>query len=107
MMPAAATLEAKGVKAGVLHVPTLKPFDGGAIVEFAKSVERIVTAENHVVRGGLGSLVAEALFECGVVKRLSRIGLPDKYIECGSVPTLQKRYGLTADALVAAAGSAA
>jgi transketolase len=106
-LDAAAMLEAKGVKAGVLHVPTLKPFDGGAIVEFAKSVERIVTAENHVVRGGIGSLVAEALFECGVVKRLSRIGLPDKYIECGSVPTLQKRYGLTADALVAAAGSAA
>jgi transketolase len=107
-LDAAAILQTKGVNAGILHVPTLKPFDRAAVVDFAKSVERIVTAENHVVRGGLGSLAAEALFDCGVSRRLSRIGLPDKYIECGSVPTLQKRYGLTVDALVAAAvGSAA
>ena len=107
-LDAAAILQTKGMNAGILHVSTLKPFDRAAVVDFAKSVERVVTAENHVVRGGLGSLVAETLFESGVAKTLSRVGLPDKYIECGSVPTLQKRYGLTADALVAAAaGSAA
>ena len=101
-LDAAADLQKSGVNAGVLHVPTLKPFDRAAVVDFAKSVDRIVTAENHVVRGGLGTLVAETLFENGIIKRHERIGLPDRYIECGSVPTLQKRYGLTSDALVAA-----
>ena len=64
---------------------------------------RLVTAENHVVVGGLASLVAECLFEARVSVPLTRIGLPDRYIECGSVPTLQRRYGLTAEAIVAAA----
>jgi transketolase len=107
-LDAAADLQMSGISAGVLHVPTLKPFDRAAVIDFANSVERIVTAENHVVRGGLGSLVAETLFENGIIKRHARIGLPDQYIECGSVPTLQKRYGLTSDALfTVAAGRAA
>jgi transketolase len=100
---AADVLANQGIHAGILHVPSLKPFDSEAVVRFANSVETIVTAENHVVRGGLASLVAETLFNHGMVKRLARIGLPDRYIECGSVPTLQKRYGLMMDDLVAAA----
>ena len=50
--------------------------------------------------GGLASLVAEALFDRGVVKPLRRIGLPDRFIECGSVPHLQDRYGLSTDRVV-------
>ena len=102
-LDAAAALEKRGISAGVLHVPTLKPFDAEAVIQFAGSVEHLVTAENHVVRGGLASLVAETLFDAGMTKRLTRIGLPDRYIECGSVPTLQKRYGQMMDDLVAAA----
>ena len=97
---AADALAKRGIDAGVLHVPTIKPFDGEAVAEFAASVDRIVTAENHVVVGGLASLVAEALFERGIVKPMRRIGLPDRYIECGSVPHLQSVYGLTTDRLV-------
>jgi len=102
-LDAAAALERRGISAGVLHVPTLKPFDSEAVVRFASQVEHLVSAENHVVRGGLASLVAETLFDVGMTKRLTRIGLPDRYIECGSAPTLQKRYGLMMDDLVAAA----
>ena len=67
------------------------------VAEFASTVARVVTAENHVVKGGLASLVAEALFDRGIIKPLKRIGLPDRYIECGSVAHLQSVYGLTAD----------
>ena len=38
---------------------------------------------------------------------MTRVGLPDRYIECGSVPTLQARYGLTTEALVATCRKAA
>ena len=62
------------------------------------AVGQLVTAENHVVVGGLGSLVVETLFDAGIAKKLTRIGLPDRYIECGSVPTLQATYGLTTEA---------
>lgn len=97
---AAAALEKRGISAGVLHVPTIKPFDADAVAEFASGVGRVVTAENHVAVGGLASLVVETLFDAGVSKKVTRIGLPDRYIECGSVPTLQARYGLTTDAVV-------
>jgi transketolase len=92
---AAAALENRGISVGVLHVPTIKPFDTAAVIDFAKSVGQLVSAENHVVVGGLGSLVAETLFDAGVVKKLTRIGIPDRHIECGSVPVLQETYGLT------------
>jgi transketolase len=102
-LDAASLLEREGISTGVLHVATIKPFDAAAVVAFARSVDRVVTAENHVVAGGLASLVAEALFDAGVTKALTRVGLPDKFIECGSVPYLQDRYGLTAEKLAATA----
>ena len=50
---------------------------------FAAGVDHVVTAENHVVVGGLASLVVETLFDAGVAKPVTRIGLPDRFIECG------------------------
>ena len=51
--------------------------------------------------GGLASLVAETLFGRGIGKPLTRIGLPDRSIECGSVPHPQSVYGLSTDRVVA------
>jgi transketolase len=99
-LDAAAELAKRGIMAGVLHVPTLKPFDSEAIAKFAASVSHVLVAENHVSTGGLASYVAEALFDSGTRTRLTRIGLPDKFIECGSVPVLQQRYGLTVDRII-------
>jgi transketolase len=100
-LDAAAALERQGLSVGVLHVPTIKPFDTAAVTAFASSVTRVVTAENHVVVGGLASLVVEAMFEAGIGKRVTRIGLPDRYIELGAVQTLQHKYGLTTEAIIA------
>jgi len=99
-LDAAETLAKRGISAAVLHVPTIKPFDAEAAASFATTVDHVVTAENHVVVGGLASLVIETLFDAGVSRKVTRIGLPDRYIECGAVPTLQARYGLTTHALV-------
>jgi transketolase len=100
-LDAATALDARGIRAGVLHVPTIKPFDAEAVCAFASSVGHVVSAENHVVVGGLGSLVAEALFTARIDRQLTRVGLPDQFIECGSVPTLQARYGISTEAMVA------
>lgn len=106
-LDAAAELERRGIEAGILHVPTLKPLDTEAIAKFAASVPRVLVAENHVSMGGLASQVAEVLWDAGVRTRMTRIGLPDKFIECGSVPVLQQRYGLTVDRIVELALAAA
>jgi len=97
---AATMLEKRGISVAVLHVPTIKPFDAEAVAEFAASVGQVVTAENHVIVGGLASLVVETLFDADIAKKVTRIGLPDRYIECGAVPTLQQKYGLTVEAVV-------
>ena len=94
-------LAKRGISVAILHVPTIKPFDAEAVTSFAASVDHIIAAENHVSVGGLASLVVETLYEAGISKKVTRIGLPDRYIECGAVPTLQDRYGLTTDAIVA------
>jgi transketolase len=99
-LDAASALETRGISVAVLHVPTIKPFDLEAVTAFAGSVTRVVTAENHVMVGGLASLVVEALFEAGLHRRVTRIGLPDRYIELGSVPTLQHKYGLSTEAVI-------
>lgn len=99
-LDAAEVMSARGISVGVLHVATIKPFDADAVASFAASVGQVVTAENHVVVGGLASLVVETLFDAGIARRVARIGLPDRYIECGALPTLQARYGLTVDAIV-------
>lgn len=101
----ASALNREGISVGVLHVPTLKPFDAEAVSNFAASVGRIVTAENHVVVGGLASLVVETLFEAKIGRRVTRIGLPDQFIECGSVPVLQERYGLSIAAMMRTIGT--
>lgn len=95
----------RGVSVGVLHVPTIKPFDAEAVVNFAAGVDHLVTAENHVVSGGLATLVAEALFDAGVARPLTRIGLPDRFIECGSVPVLQASYGISLEAMIGTVGA--
>ena len=97
---AATALEKRGLSVGVMHVPTIKPFDADLVAEFAASVRYVVTAENHVVVGGLASLVVEALFDRRITRSVTRIGLPDRYIECGTVTALQTRYGLTTESII-------
>lgn len=90
----------QGISCGVLHVPTLKPFDHEAVAEFAAGCGRLITAENHLRSGGLGSLVLETLYEAELDRRpLTRIGLRDRFHACGSQQYLDALYGLDVEAL--------
>lgn len=102
-LEAAATLEAVGIKAGVLHVPTVKPFDRETFLEKARPVPAIVTVEEHSVIGGLGGAVAEIMAEAGfqTPKRFRRIGIPDVFPDqYGSQASLLRRYEITAEKIV-------
>lgn len=95
-LDAARALAARGISASVLHMGTIKPFDTEGLLGFAAGVDRIVTAENHVLHGGLGSLVTDALYRHRLLRPLMSVHIPDRFIECGSLPYLQGKYGLTA-----------
>lgn len=103
-LEAADRAEQRGISVGVLHVPTIKPFDVDGVVEFASGVSRIVTAENHLRVGGLGTLVLESLYEADIEHRpVIRIGLQDRFHPCGSQDYLDAMFGLDVDGITEAA----
>ena len=94
-------LEKAGVSIRHLHLHTIKPFDEQAMLDHMASVKGgVITLENHVVTGGIGSLMAEIVADNGLAKRVVRLGLKDTYAHGGSRPYLMKYYGLDATALV-------
>lgn len=94
-LDAAQQLIALGTDAAVLHVPTLKPLDREAIVHAAELSGRVLTLENHSIVNGLGTAVAETLAEAGIKVSFKKIGIPDAFIDCGSVDYLNERVGLS------------
>lgn len=101
-LEAARLLEAEGLSARVLNLACLKPLDWELVVDSAQRTGAVVTAEEHLVTGGLGSAVSEILSENWPVP-IIRIGLRDVFGISGKPELLLKHYGLTADDVKAAA----
>ncbi len=98
---ATAVLRAKGVSVGHVHVSTMKPFTPARVADaIAAARFGVVTMENHTVVGGLGTIVAEAMVECGVARPLRRLGLQDTFAHGASRAYLAREYGMDAMALV-------
>ena len=98
-------LKGDGVDVGVLHVHTIKPFDASGVISAIENAKAVVTVEEHIVNGGLGSAVLESCSELRpeLLPKISRIGIPDKFAtEYGSQGSLLKHWGITVDNLVAA-----
>jgi transketolase len=83
-----------GIRAAVLHVPTIKPFDEKGIQDFAAGVKRLVVIENHQTTGGLATLVIEALFDAGISVPVIKIGIGNRFHEAGSQAYVEEKYGL-------------
>jgi transketolase len=100
-LAASRVLGSHGVSVAVVNVATIKPLDSAAVLDAARGMRLVVTAENHSVIGGLGSAVAEAMAEAGLGCPLRRVGLRDTFAE-GSLdaPFLFKKYGLSAGTIV-------
>jgi transketolase len=94
-LQAADLLKQDGIEATILHVPTLKPLDQDTIIQVTEATRTVLTLENHSVLGGLGSAVAETLCMAGLSVTMAKIGIPDQFVECGSIPYLTDKYGLS------------
>ena len=77
---AAELLQADGISAGVLHVPSIKPVNKEEIVSASEKVKLVITVEEHTIYGGLGGLVAEILSEASP-RRVVRFGIEDRWGE--------------------------
>jgi transketolase len=104
-LDAAELLAADGIEATVLHTPTVKPFDRDTLLALAKRHEAVVTCEEHQAHGGLGGLVAEILSEAHPMP-LRRVGVKDLFGQSGKPEKLLEAYGITPQAVAAAAKDA-
>ena len=98
-LEAAEALAKAGISAAVLNMSTITPLDEEAIIEAAAGP--IVTVEEHSIKGGLGSAVAEVVSTRRPC-HMRILGFPG-FMPTGSVDFLLERYGLTADGIADAA----
>jgi 1-deoxy-D-xylulose-5-phosphate synthase len=83
---------------GVVNARFVKPLDRTLLLSHGACIPLIVTMEDHVLAGGFGSAVLEALEEADCPAAVERIGWPDKFIEHGTnVAALRAAYGLAPD----------
>jgi transketolase len=92
-------LARQGMSYSVLHVPTLKPIDSGAILAMASRHRTIFTVENHSTIGGLASAVSEVVTSEGLGVRVVPMGVPDEWAPAGSMDFVRSELGLTGVAI--------
>lgn len=93
-LKAADLLRDEGIEATVLDMHTVKPLDGEALLAAARECGAVVTAEEHLVHGGLGSAVAQHLARHHPVP-VEFVGLEDTYAESATPEELLEKYRLT------------
>jgi 1-deoxy-D-xylulose-5-phosphate synthase len=91
-------LRKEGFSAAVINPRFAKPVDRDCVAEFGGRCGLVVTLEDHVLAGGFGSAVMEALNDLELQVPVVRVGWPDAFIEHGKVESLREKYGLTAEA---------
>ena len=100
-LEAAKTLNEKGISAEVINIHTIKPLDNDIILKSVAKTGAIVTAEEHNFLGGLGESVARVLAENTPTPQ-EFIATQDTFGESGTPAQLMEKYGLNANAIVAA-----
>ncbi|MFQ5574938.1 MAG: transketolase family protein, partial [Terriglobia bacterium] len=104
-MVAAESLATEGISAQVVNCHTVKPLDKSMIVEAVAKTGAVVTAEEHQLDGGLGGAVAEAV-STEIAVPVEMVGVDNTFGESGKPAELMKKYGITAENVVAAAKAA-
>jgi len=94
-LEAADNLKKQGIDCGVLNISTLKPIDEATIIKAATDTGAIVTAEEHLEHGGLGSIVSQIVVKHQPVP-MEFVAIKDTYAESGKPAELLEKYGLTA-----------
>ena len=100
-MKAAKKLQDEGINPTVINARYVKPLDTELILKHIKRVKKAVTIEENVLMGGFGSAILEQLEAHKIFNaHVTRIGIPDKFVEHGDQPHLRKKYGLDEHSIV-------
>lgn len=93
-------LEKDGIFPGIFNMRFLKPIDTDLLHYIFKRYKKIITIEDGVITGGLGSALIEFASENNYSNTIKRLGVPDSFIEHGSVIELQKECGFDVDSII-------
>ena len=77
----------------------LKPLDKEMLHEVGKKFTQVITIEDGVIKGGMGSAVLEFMADNGYTPRIERMGIPDEFIEHGTPKELYKLCGIDEEAI--------
>ena len=99
---AAEELAKKGISAEVINMHTIKPFDNKAVLDSVAKTGCVVSAEEHMINGGLGDSIAQLLSRSNPVPQ-EYVGVNDTFGESGTPDELMKKYGIDTANVVAAA----
>ena len=100
-LEAAKSLENEGISAEVINIHTIKPLDNEAILKAVKNTKCVVTAEEHMLNGGLGDSIAQLLSR-STPTPIEMVGVDDTFGESGPPMKLMEKYGLTAADIITA-----
>lgn len=98
-------LENEGISAEIIDIHTIKPLDTDAVVASVAKTGAAVCAEEHLIAGGLGELIAGTLAR-HLPAPVEFVAVDDKFGQSGSPSELMKAYGLDASHIVSAARKA-
>ncbi|MGV3630886.1 MAG: transketolase family protein [Bacteroidota bacterium] len=102
---AAKVLEEKGISAEIINMHTIKPLDEDTLLKSISKTKCVVTAEEHMINGGLGDSVAQVLIQKMLVPQ-EYIGVNDSFGESGTPMELMTKYGIDSANIVEAARKA-
>lgn len=98
---AIARAEEMGISVAHYDMLFLKPIDEELLHEVAKNFKHIITLENGVIKGGMGSAVVEFLADNGYIdNRVFRIGIEDQFVTHGTIAELQRITGIDAESIL-------
>ena len=101
-LEAAKTLDEEGISAEVINIHTIKPLDNDAILKAVANTKCVVTAEEHMLNGGLGDSIAQLLSRKNPTP-IEMVGMDDSFGESGPPMKLMEKYGIDRNAIVESA----
>jgi 1-deoxy-D-xylulose-5-phosphate synthase len=102
-LTASELLEKEGISVAHYNMRFLKPIDNDLLHEIFKKFGRIITVEDGTIIGGLGSALLEFMSDHGYNSKIKRLGIPDHFIEQGTISELQHECGFDTPGIVLAA----
>lgn len=94
-------LRQNGIRAGLINLRQVKPLPEQALIKHMSRSTRVVTLEEGVLDGGVGSAIAALASDHRLSCEILRIGVPNTFVEPGSFKELRAAYGLDADGVLA------